>query len=231
MCSVLRIYKRVYFYVVELLRKSDLLDTWEWLVIRVSIVLNGFFKLLKDVLKYSKNLIKGSPINKKLCLGALFLEGYKVKDHTNEKNSELAIEGVSHNYLYWEKMEKYKSLQWEREVVRCALWSEVVGLGKLAMGWLWSRIAYLIFSIVSELKVRAQTRNLAVQTLTILGQLIQKMWFGFLDWWIEKLWVRVLWLYIAWLLSTCIFSLSVSILVILLLLISLPIQKTNQQTN
>ena len=37
------------------------------------------FKLRKDVLKYSKNLINWSPINKKLsdCFGALLLEAWE----------------------------------------------------------------------------------------------------------------------------------------------------------
>lgn len=44
------------------------------------------------MLNYSKNLISGSPINKNSDhLGALFLEGNKLKDCTIENNAELAI--------------------------------------------------------------------------------------------------------------------------------------------
>lgn len=60
------------------------------------------------------------------------------------------------------------------------------------------------------------TETVIDQALTILGQLLQRLWFGFLDW-LLLMWVRILLSYMVWPLSICLFSLPAWILINLLL--------------
>lgn len=46
------------------------------------------------------------------------------------------------------------------------------------------------------------------QVLTVLGHLLQSLWFGFLDWLLQRLWVARLSSYMDCTLSVCVFSLS-----------------------
>lgn len=56
----------------------------------------------------------------------------------------------------------------------------------------------------SELEAGAESRNVGCS-----GQLLQMLWFGFSQWWLQKLWVRDLLSRMAWPFSICIFSLKV----------------------
>lgn len=78
--------------------------------------------------------------------------------------------------------------------------SYVIGLGSL-FGFLW---------LILNWKHRQVWGKLAVtdKVLTILGWLLQSLWFGFPGWLVQRLWVRILFLYIVWPLLICIFSLK-----------------------
>lgn len=115
-----------------------------------------------------------------------------MKDHSNENGSELATakesttitcseKGLKGNQrsgkAYREKKGSRYALVgrfWQGEVenglteagILCEWFGNTVGFSWLFLSWKWG----------------PKNRGLAVQILTILGQLLQKTWFGFLDW-------------------------------------------------
>ena len=102
-----------------------------------------------------------------------------------------------------------KALYWKREGFRSALiagcWHGEVGGGYLiGLGTIFSFL-WLVLSWKQGQKLGKLL--FIAQVLTVLGSLLQSLWFGFLGW-LQSLWVRVLLSFVVWLLSLCVFSLS-----------------------